>query len=106
MADLTSGYSHFERPADTDWSEHGAVGDVATGRRFKKIQKVPMKTVVDEASETVTYVGYTKPGTATSEALWRIMRISVSGAITSVEFANGADLFDRVWDLRSEYTYS
>jgi hypothetical protein len=106
MADLTSGYSHFERPADTDWSEHGAVGDRSDGRRFKKVQQVPNKVMVDKTDANNVYIGETKAGVATSEAYWRIKLITTSGTIITFGFADGSDSFDKEWDERGNYTYS
>ena len=101
----TSGFTANKNPATTDWEEHGAAGDVSTGRRLKYTQSVPLAVRVDEASATVTYVGHAKPGTATSSALWRVKKIdSTTGTV--ITFADGDDLFDNVWDNRASLTYS
>lgn len=103
---MNSGFSHFKRPDDVNWSEHGAVADLSTGRRFKKVQDVPNKVLIDEASSTITYIGETKPGIATSEAYWRIKKISISGTVTTIGFAGGSDEFVNVWDNRASLSYS
>lgn len=64
----------------------------------------PLKTLVDEASATTTYVCEAAPGTATSAAAWRIQRIVVSGTITTVSFA-GTGAFDQVADNRASLGY-
>jgi hypothetical protein len=94
------------KPSATDWEEHSAVGDVSTGRRFKATQLVPNLVLIDAASATVTYLGEAKPGTATTATFWRIRKITVSGAITTIAFAEGNDLFDNVWDDRAGLTYT
>ncbi len=96
----------LNKPSATDWEEHSAVGDVSTGRRFKAVQEVPFTTRVDEVDASNTYVGVSKPGTATSSALWRIQKIAVSGTVTTISFADGNDAFDNVWDDRASLTYS
>ena len=93
------------RPEDVNYAEHNRVGDVSTGRAFKAVQEVPQKVLVDEVSSTVTYVGFAGMGTATSSSLWRIMRVSVSGTVTSIEFADSNDLYDNKWDDRLTLTY-
>lgn len=101
-----SGFDGLARPSSTNWAEHGAQGDRSDGRRFKKVQEVPMVVNIDEASATVTYFGYAKPGTATSDAFWRIKKITESGTTTITTFANGADTFVNVWNDRLTLAYS
>ncbi len=62
-------------------------------------------TRVDEPSGTVTYVGKTFPGTATSAALWQIQKIFVVGTETIIDFADSDAKFDNVWDDRAGLTY-
>ena len=61
---------------------------------------------IDQASATVTYIGQAAPGTATSAAGWRIQRMSVSGTITTFEYADGDLSFNNIWDNRASLTYS
>ena len=61
---------------------------------------------IDQASATVTYIGQAAPGTATSAASWRIQRMSVSGTVTTLEYADGDLNFNNVWDNRAALTYS
>lgn len=55
---------------------------------------------------TVTYIGEANPGTTAATAAWRIKRISESGQDAVVEWADGDDAFDNVWDDRAILTYS
>lgn len=100
-----SGFTGNRNPETTNWEEHGAAGDVSTGRRLKYTQGVPLATRVDAASSTVTYIGNAAPGTATSSALWRVKKIDTSSG-TAITFADGNDLFDNVWDNRASLSYS
>ena len=61
---------------------------------------------VDEASTTVTYVGYAAAGTNAASALWRIKRMTVSGNVTTIEWADGNTNFDNVWNNRASLTYT
>lgn len=62
--------------------------------------------LVDEASATTTYIGEADPGTEGSAASWRIKRVSVSGSVTSIEWADGDTSFNNVWDNRATLSYS
>lgn len=62
--------------------------------------------IVDEVSNTVTYVGYAEPGAATTDPVWQIKKILVSGTITSIKYANGEPTFSNEWDDRATLTYS
>jgi len=100
-----SGFTANKNPDSTNWEEHGAAGDVSTGRRLKYTQSVPLALRVDEASATVTYIGHAKPGTATTSALWRVKKIDTTSGVV-ITFADGNDLFDNVWDNRASLSYS
>lgn len=89
-------------PSATDYEEHSAVGDLSTGRRFKAVQAVPMKCM-NATNASLTFYGFTKPGSATSDALWRII---AEDALGNTSFADGNDLFDNVWDNRGTYVYT
>lgn len=61
---------------------------------------------IDQASASVTYIGQAAPGTATSTAGWRIQRMSVSGTVTTLEYADGDLNFNNIWDNRVSLSYS
>ena len=61
---------------------------------------------IDDVSATVSYYGYAVPGTADSESSWRIMRITVSGTETKIEYAGGNTNYNSVWNDRLGYSYS
>lgn len=64
------------------------------------------KTIIDEVSKNLSYVGDAEPSTATSSASWKIRRIQTVGTITTVSYADGNPLFDNIWDDRLSLTYS
>lgn len=69
-------------------------------------ESIAYKSLVDEASSTVTYVGKALTGASTGSAAWQISRISISGSLTSVEYAGGTTSFNQIWANRAGLTYS
>lgn len=63
-------------------------------------------TKVDEPDASTTYVGNAQLGTAASSAGWQIQKVSVSGNVTTISWADGVDSFTKIWDNRATYTYS
>ncbi len=59
----------------------------------------------DDSASPVLYLAEGPTGAATSAALWRIMRITTSSGVV-IEWADGNDLFDNVWDNRASLSYS
>lgn len=70
------------------------------------VSKIGLKTIIDEASATVTYIGYAEQGAGTDAASWAIEKIDgdVSGD-TVITWAGNAN-FDQVWDDRATLSYS
>ena len=64
------------------------------------------QVIVDEASETVVYVGFAANGVATSEAKWLIQKTEITGNITLTQWADGGNKHDQIWDNRASLTYS
>lgn len=61
---------------------------------------------LDEASATVTYVGESAPGVSESAAFWRIKRLTTTGSILDIKWADGNELYDNVWTDRASLSYS
>lgn len=61
------------------------------------------KKIVDEQNSVLTFIGESvDPDALTSEAKWRISRITTSGTQTTTEYAGtGLDDFTQVWDDRA-----
>lgn len=64
--------------------------------------------IVDEsAAPAVTYVGFCTPGTVdTSQARFKIKRITVNAGITVTTWANGTREYKNIWDNRAVLPYS
>ncbi len=71
---------------------------------YSKIDPILYTTRVDEASATVTYIGYAEIGSSQASAVWRIKKIDTSSG-TSIIWADGNDNFDNVWNNRAALTY-
>ena len=54
------------------------------------------------------YIGFAEPGSATSDPKWQIRKQTKDsiGAATDIQFANGENTFDKIWDDRASYSYS
>jgi hypothetical protein len=61
---------------------------------------------LDDASSTVTYVGEAPFGAVASDANWRIFKLTSSGTVLSLTWADGNDNFDNVWANRASLSYS
>jgi len=62
---------------------------------------------VDEASATVFYYGWFKPGSSNpASAIAKIARRSQTSTVWSYEWADGNQNYDNVWNDRASLTYS
>lgn len=61
---------------------------------------------VDEVSSSLIYRAEAVAGSANSAAVWRIQKISISGSVITVQWADGVSTFTKVWNDRLTYTYS
>ena len=94
----------------------GSVGEIIIVAKMEALDGVDTVTAsitpdgyatrLDEASATVTYVGKALPGTASSAALWQIFRMTESSGDLTIEYADGDDNFDNVYDSRAGLSYS
>lgn len=55
---------------------------------------------------SVVYIGTAPIGSATSDPVWSIKRISISGGSTVIDWANSTDLSTNIWDNRASLSYS
>ena len=58
----------------------------------------------DTSTANTIYVGYGAPGSITSSAVWRIMRVNTS--TKAVTWADGIESYTQIWDNRTGLTYS
>ena len=63
-------------------------------------------TRIDDVGGGVSYVGRAKPGTATSDPKWQIRRVTITAPDSVVEWADGNNDYDNVWDDRLALSYS
>ena len=60
-----------------------------------------------DSNNLVEYIGWARPGTATSEAKWKIIKyVYVNFLRTETLFADGDAEFDNVWDNHASLSYS
>lgn len=95
-----------QAPVQTTDAEYREVKVSESGGLSVYTEVSPFTTRLDEASATVTYIGKAKIGQATSTAKWQIQKMSVSGNVTSITWADGNGNFDNVWDDRAGLSYS
>ena len=63
-------------------------------------------TLLDEASSTVTYVGSAAPRSSQEAPVWRVQRITATGSLLAVEYADGNAHYDNVWADRASLEYA
>jgi hypothetical protein len=87
-------------------AEHGRAGGTNTEQGFKFSRYVDEKVLIDEVDSDNTYIGLAKMGADTSAEDWLILKITTSGTVTSVLFADGNENYDNEWDERANLSYS
>jgi len=78
------------------------------GAMARRTVDVPLlQAFAYNAQNMVEYHGWAQPGTAKSEAGWRIAKLTYSGFnVTDIQFADGDVEFDNIWDNRESLSYS
>lgn len=66
----------------------------------------PRTVLVDSSVSGTTYVGIGMMGSVESDAVWQIFKVSTASGITKVQFADGDENYNNVWDDRDSLTYS
>lgn len=92
------------------------VADVATIQfdltaltaRVAALELATMQTALqyDYIDATTSYRGEAVPGSLTSDPLWRVQRITITGDDLVIEWADGSSDFTQIWDDRLTLTYS
>lgn len=62
-------------------------------------------TLLDEQG-AVSYVGKANINNPSNLPVWQIRKITQTGTVVSVMYADGNDRFDNVWDNRAALVYS
>lgn len=73
------------------------------GSTFSKTDIFSMR--VDDASSAVTYVGKAYVGASEASASWQIQRLTTTGTVLDVKWADSNTKFDNIWDNRASLTY-
>lgn len=60
---------------------------------------------IDDQTSTI-YIGYAPMNSAPDVAIWSIKRLTLLGGAITIEWADGNDLNDNVWDNRASLSYS
>jgi hypothetical protein len=94
-----------QAPVQSTDAEYREVKVSPTGDLATYSAPAPLATKLDEASASVTYIGKAKIGSASASALWQIQKMSVSGNVTSITWADSDSLFNNIWDDRAGLTY-
>lgn len=72
---------------------------------FTAPHDLPMKTITDVATATVTYRGYSPVGTSVAATAWRISRSTVAASSTTLEWAGTSSDFIANWNSRAAINY-
>jgi len=86
------------------FEQFGRVGNSTSGQAFNRVREADESILVDSAGADI-YIGYALPGTATSDAKWKIKRVNTANPI-SILWADSSTLYNKTWDNRSSYTYA
>lgn len=71
-----------------------------------------MAEVVENGVETITYLGFWQPGSLGADPLaqprWQIRRSTHNSVYQTdrQEYAEGSELFNKIWNDRDNYNYS
>ena len=66
-----------------------------------------IQTLIDKASDDITYIGTAGSGVDTSQKQWTIQKLSYSsGLLTAIQYAEGTQDAVNEWDERANYDYN
>lgn len=69
-----------------------------------KLGENPSK--IDEAMSTLYFIGYAlNLGENTTIPKWKIKKIEKIGSVWEIQYANGNELYENVWDNRASLNY-
>jgi hypothetical protein len=61
---------------------------------------------VDEVNKNLSYIGKSVIGSSQAGAVWQISRLQTTGTVTLLQYADGDNSFDNIWNNRASLTYS
>lgn len=62
--------------------------------------------IIDTVSDSLTYIGKAAVGIIESEPFWSVRRLSTTGGVLKIDWADGNEEFDNVWTNRGSLSYS
>ena len=62
--------------------------------------------VVDTVSSSLVYIGEAAIAVTQATAFWKIKRITTTGSIVQIVWADGNENFDNVWNNRASLSYA
>lgn len=64
--------------------------------------------IIDNAISDIVYYGYVERqnSVATSAAIWKIKKLTTVAGVTTIQWADGNQSFDNIWDNRASLMYS
>jgi hypothetical protein len=98
------GRSGTNKGTDIDMAEHGRQGGISTGQPFKFTDSINYAIKITE-SGSYTCVAYANPGTALTDAKWKVMRLDSTSGLR-IEWADGDLNFDNKADDLLNLNYS
>jgi hypothetical protein len=84
---------------------HDSEGNDINSSNSIPITKPELRQEVDCTDGSVIYMVYAKLGSETDEDVWKIKRVTISGALITTEWADSNTNFDNIWDNRGTLTY-
>ena len=61
---------------------------------------------IDEPDASTLYTGLAVIGTSEATNAWQIKKLTVTGTVTKIAWADGNDDFDNIWNNRAALTYT
>lgn len=55
---------------------------------------------------SVMYIGVAPINSTTDAPIWSVKRLTISGGLLTIQWADGNDLNDNIWDNRASLNYS
>lgn len=103
LADVVLDVSAIQTALNTAQSDLTALALRVTALELATMQTAMQYDYIDA---TTSYRGEAVPGSLTSDPLWRVQRITITGDDLVIEWADGSSDFTQIWDDRLSLTYS
>jgi hypothetical protein len=75
------------------------------GVSLQRQQSSNIAVQLDSAADPIIYVGKAPIGSATSSAVWQIVKLDTTSGLVKT-WADGNASFDNIWDNRASLTYN